>query len=54
MAERPDGRLGFMSEGRKLSAEQDGRLLRIVAKLWCQGAVDGHFTSMASINDVRS
>lgn len=31
--------------------EDQERLLRMVARLWCEGAVDGHFVSMASIND---
>lgn len=31
--------------------EDQDRLLRMVARLWCETAVNGHFVSMASIND---
>jgi len=38
-------------DGTFFELEDQERLLRMVARLWCEAAVDGHFVSMASIND---
>ena len=48
----PDGRLGFLSNGQIMYRVDNERLVRIAAKLWCQGAADGQYATMASINDV--
>ena len=50
----PEGteRLQFKgNDGRFLPPPDQDRLLRLVARLWCEAAVDGHFVTMASIND---
>lgn len=39
------------NDGTFFEWEDQERLLRMVARLWCEAAVDGHFVSMASIND---
>jgi hypothetical protein len=50
--EATKGKWQFMDDdGMFFPQEDQDRLLRIVARLWCEAAVDGHFVSMASIND---
>lgn len=47
-----DKRYVFVSHGKALSHTDHERLLRVMAKIWCQGAKDGHYAGMVSINDV--
>jgi hypothetical protein len=42
----------FLSDGRDLSVEDNERLMRMTAKIWCEGAKDGHLAGMMSTNDV--